>query len=116
MKTRTQRRVPFLQSKLAFLILLWLIIAASTYGFVVYGLDASYQLEHFAPEYVHPIDYYAEAGLSIALIAGITMFLTRVPSSPNRYRRTSTGHGWFTARPSEFERRHLTAKPRRRMV
>jgi len=103
-----------LQSRLAFYILLWLIIGVSGYGFAVYGFEASRQLERFAPEYVHPIDYYAEGCLTVAMIAGITLFLARIPSTAPRFKRTSTGQGWFDVRPDEFERRHLMVPKARR--
>lgn len=114
MKTRTRRQTPFLQSKLAFLIALGIVIAISLYGGIVYGLDAAYKLDHFAPAVAHPSDYYSEACLTVALLAGITLFLARIPSTPPRYRRTSTGRGWFDARPDLRDRRFAPGKGRRK--
>jgi len=112
MKTRRPRRTPFLQSRAGFQAFLWLIIAASIAGFAYYAPEAGRLAEHFVPDDVHPIDYYAEACLAVAMLAGMTLFLSRIPGTAPRYRKVKTAMSTFVARPDLRASRRVSVAKR----
>jgi hypothetical protein len=104
--------MPFLQSRLGFQVVLWCVIALGCIGFVNYSRDAAFRAAHFPPDFVHPSDYYAEGCLAAVLLAGMTLFLSRIPGTAPRYRKTPTATARFALRPDLRSFRRLSTAKR----